>query len=106
MGYDPGRALYHFFIAPLTSLYGWSELMVKGAPLILIGVGLAIGFRANVWNIGAEGQLTMGAVAGGVVALAFWGEETALTLPLMRSEERRVGKECVSTCRSRWSPYH
>src|SRR3546814_4678151 len=47
MGYDPGRALYHFFIAPLTSLYGWSELMVKGAPLILIGVGLAIGFRAN-----------------------------------------------------------
>src|SRR3546814_15444180 len=57
--------------------------MVKGAPLILIGVGLAIGFRANVWNIGAEGQLTMGAVAGGVVAPAFWGEETALTLPLM-----------------------
>src|SRR3546814_20767517 len=57
--------------------------MVKVAPLILIGVGLAIGFRANVWNIGAEGQLTMGTVAGGVVALAFWGEETALTLPLM-----------------------
>jgi len=83
MGYDPLRALYYFFIAPLTSFYGWSELMVKGAPLILIGVGLAVGFRANVWNIGAEGQLTMGAVAGGVVALAFWGEETALTLPLM-----------------------
>ncbi|HMA13772.1 MAG: ABC transporter permease [Bacteroidota bacterium] len=83
MGYDPFRALYYFFVAPLTSLYGWSELFVKGAPLILIGVGLAIGFRANVWNIGAEGQLTMGAVAGGAVALAFWGEETALTLPLM-----------------------
>lgn len=83
MGYDPFRALYYFFVAPLTSLYGWSELMVKGAPLILIGVGLAVGFRANVWNIGAEGQLTMGAVAGGAVALAFWGEETALTLPLM-----------------------
>lgn len=83
MGYDPLRALYYFFIEPLTSLYGWSELMVKGAPLILIGVGLAIGFRANVWNIGAEGQLTIGAAAGGAVALAFWGEETALTLPLM-----------------------
>src|SRR3546814_3949867 len=89
MGYDPGRALYHFFIAPLTRLYGWSELMVKGAQLILIGVGLAIGFRANVWNIGAEGQLTMGAVAGGVVALAFWGEETALTLPLMCVADRK-----------------
>jgi len=83
MGYDPFLSLYHFFISPLLTLYGWSELFVKGAPLIMIGVGLAIGFRANVWNIGAEGQLTMGAVAGGAVALAFWGEETALTLPLM-----------------------
>ena len=43
---------------------------MKAAPLILIAVGLAIGFRANVWNIGAEGQLTMGALAGGSVALA------------------------------------
>jgi general nucleoside transport system permease protein len=57
--------------------------MVKAAPLILIGVGLAVGFRANVWNIGAEGQLTVGAIAGGCVALAFWGEEGAFTLPLM-----------------------
>ncbi|GAB4223965.1 MAG: ABC transporter permease [Kiloniellaceae bacterium] len=83
MGYDPFLSLYHFFISPLLTVYGLSELMVKAAPLIMIGVGLAIGFRANVWNIGAEGQLTMGAVAGGCVALAFWGEETALTLPLM-----------------------
>jgi simple sugar transport system permease protein len=83
MGHDPFLSLYHFFISPLQSLYGWSELFVKGAPLIMIGVGLAVGFRANVWNIGAEGQLTMGAIAGGVVALAFWGEETFLTLPLM-----------------------
>ncbi len=83
MGYDPFLSLYHFFVSPLLTVYGWSELMVKGAPLIMIGVGLAVGFRANVWNIGAEGQLTMGAVAGGAVALAFWGEETALTLPLM-----------------------
>jgi simple sugar transport system permease protein len=83
MGYDPFLSLYHFFISPLLTLYGWSELFVKGAPLILIGVGLAVGFRANVWNIGAEGQLTMGAVAGGCVALAFWGEESFITLPLM-----------------------
>ena len=83
MGHDPFLSLYHFFISPLQSLYGWSELFVKGAPLIMIGVGLAVGFRANVWNIGAEGQLTMGAIAGGVVALAFWGEESFVTLPLM-----------------------
>lgn len=83
MGYDPFLSLYHFFISPLLTLYGWSELFVKGAPLILIGVGLAVGFRANVWNIGAEGQLTVGAIAGGCVALAFWGEESFITLPLM-----------------------
>ena len=50
---------------------------MKAAPLILIAVGLAIGFRANVWNIGAEGQLTMGALAGGGVALASWGQARA-----------------------------
>lgn len=83
MGYDPFAGLFHFFVSPILSLYGLSELMLKAAPLILIGVGLAIGFRANVWNIGAEGQLTMGAVAGGGVALAFWGQEGFWILPLM-----------------------
>ncbi len=83
MGYDPFLSLYHFFVSPLLSFYGWSELMVKAAPLILIGVGLAVGFRANVWNIGAEGQLTVGAITGGVVALAVWGEEPVWILPVM-----------------------
>src|SRR3546814_17183820 len=64
MGYDPGRALYHFFIAPLTSIYGWSALTVKGAPLLLIGVGLALRLRAQVWNIDPGGNLTIGPVAG------------------------------------------
>ena len=83
MGYEPLSGLYHFFVSPLLSLYGLSELMLKAAPLIMIGVGLAIGFRANVWNIGAEGQLTVGAVAGGGIALAFWGSEGFWVLPLM-----------------------
>ena len=83
MGYDPLAALYHFFVSPVLSVYGLSELMVKAAPLIVIGVGLAIGFRANVWNIGAEGQLTIGAIVSGGVALVFWGEEGFWILPLM-----------------------
>lgn len=84
MGVDPALALYHFFISPLGSLWGVAELLLKAAPLIMIGVGLAIGFRANVWNIGAEGQLTVGALAGGSVALAFWGEGGGLhILPLV-----------------------
>jgi simple sugar transport system permease protein len=65
MGYDPFLGIYYFFISPLLSGYSLAELGLKASPLILIAVGLAIGFRANVWNIGAEGQLTMGAVAGG-----------------------------------------
>src|SRR5215213_9019438 len=83
MGYDPFKALISFFISPLLSGYQLAELGVKAAPLITIAVGLAIGFRANVWNIGAEGQLTMGAIAGGGVGLLFWGQEGGWILPLM-----------------------
>ena len=83
MGYDPLAALFHFFVSPLLTLYGLGELGVKATPLVLCAVGLAIGFRANVWNIGAEGQLTMGAIAGGGVALWFWGMEGGWILPLM-----------------------
>lgn len=83
LGHDPFESLYAFFISPLLSLYGLTELLVKGAPLILIAVGLAMGFRANVWNIGAEGQLTIGAIAGGGLALALWGEAGIWILPVI-----------------------
>ena len=83
LGFDPGRSLYIYFINPLTTVYGWSELAVKAVPLALIGVGLALGFRANVWNIGAEGQFTLGALAGGGVAIWFHDSESALLLPAM-----------------------
>jgi general nucleoside transport system permease protein len=56
LGKDPVRAMSLIFVAPLTSLKGWAELLVKATPLILMAVGLAVGFRANIWNIGAEGQ--------------------------------------------------
>ena len=69
LGKDPVAGLAVFFIEPMSTVRGWSELGVKVAPLLLIAVGLAICFRANVYNIGAEGQLVMGAVAGGAVAL-------------------------------------
>ena len=83
LGYAPLRALYELFVKPLLSVQGLTELALKASPLVMIGVGLAAGFRANVWNIGAEGQLTMGAVAGGGVALAFYGQDGAWVLPLM-----------------------
>lgn len=83
MGHDTGKAIHVFFILPVSDLYGASELLVKATPLILCAIGLAIGFRANIWNIGAEGQLTVGAIAGGGLALAFFESESALLLPAM-----------------------
>ncbi|HZA65573.1 MAG TPA: ABC transporter permease [Geminicoccaceae bacterium] len=83
MGHDPFAALYHFFVSPVLSTYGLAELAIKATPLVLIGVGLAIGFRAGVWNIGAEGQLTIGAIAGGGIALWAWEQDRAWILPAM-----------------------
>ena len=83
LGKNPLEALYAFFVAPLTSAYGWAELGVKAAPLILIGAALSIGFRAGVWNIGAEGQLTLGAICGGSIALWFYEVDSVFVLPLM-----------------------
>ncbi len=83
LGRDPWVALYTFFVKPVDSLYGVSELAIKAAPLLLCAIGLTVGFRGNVWNIGAEGQLTMGAIFGGGLALAFYGEEGPWLLPLM-----------------------
>jgi ABC-type uncharacterized transport system permease subunit len=83
MGKDPGLALYTFFVQPLTTVFGFTELLVKATPLVLIGVGLAIGFKSNVWNIGAEGQFAMGAVFGGGAALFCHNVENPLVLPLV-----------------------
>ena len=69
IGYDGLRAVTAIFITPLIEPQRWADLGVKAAPLIMIALGLALGFRANVWNIGAEGQYVMGAIAGTGVAL-------------------------------------
>ena len=83
LGADPVKAFETFFVEPISTLDGLAELCVKATPLVLIGVGLALGFQANVWNIGAEGQFTMGALAGGGLALAFYDQASALLLPAM-----------------------
>ena len=71
LGKDPIKGLLVFFWEPIKSGYALSELMVKATPLLLIALGLAVCFRANLWNIGAEGQFVMGAIfASGVALLA------------------------------------
>jgi simple sugar transport system permease protein len=82
-GINPAYALYVYFIEPVTSVWSIEQLIVKSAPLVLIGVGLAVCFTANVWNIGAEGQLTMGAVFGGMIPVFFPEWQSPLVLLFM-----------------------
>lgn len=69
LGKDPVRGLQAFFWEPIKSGYALGELVMKATPLLLVALGLAVCFRSNVWNIGAEGQFVMGAIAAGGLAL-------------------------------------
>jgi len=83
LGKNPAEGFKVFFLNPIRDLDAIAELLLKATPLMLIAVGLAVGFRANVWNIGAEGQFLTGAVAATGIALAFKGTHAAVLLPLM-----------------------
>ena len=77
------ESFHVFFIQPMETSYGWSELLIKACPLILIAEGLAIGFKARIYNIGAEGQLIIGALFGGGVAIYMDGSDSAWVIPAM-----------------------
>lgn len=83
IGYDGVGAVREIFFTPLTNSLKWQDLAVKASPLIIIGVGLSIGYRANVWNIGAEGQYIIGGLAATGVALLTQGMTGWWILPLM-----------------------
>jgi len=83
LGKNPIDALYSIFIEPLSEVWSLHELAIKAAPLMLIAVGLAVCFRSNNWNIGAEGQFIMGAIAGSILPVVFAGWQSPLVLPLM-----------------------
>ena len=83
IGKDAAAAMYAFFIEPLSSIDGLAELLLKASPICLIGLGLALAYRANVWNIGAEGQMLVGGVAASGVAIYFDGVTAWWVLALM-----------------------
>ncbi|HEY8594795.1 MAG TPA: ABC transporter permease [Devosiaceae bacterium] len=85
MGIDGVRAVKDIFLTPLLASYKWQDVAVKAAPLIIIGVGLSVGNRANVWNIGAEGQYIVGALAGAGVGLLTAGLSGWWVLPAIVS---------------------
>lgn len=83
IGIDPFRGIFVFFVEPLTNLWSVEELLVKAIPIVLIAVGLAFCYRSNNWNIGAEGQFTVGAIAGSALPILVPEFQNAATLPLM-----------------------
>ncbi|MGE5200288.1 MAG: ABC transporter permease [Rhodospirillaceae bacterium] len=83
LGKDPVQGLEIFLLKPWSGLRALTELGLKATPLILCALGLALAFRANVWNIGAEGQLIAGAIAGGAVALLATSGTSRAIVPLI-----------------------
>jgi len=86
LGKDPVEAIRTIFWDPLFgefSFYYRPQLLVKGAPLVLIAIGLSLGFKAGIWNIGAEGQYIVGAICGAGTGLAFYPMESWIIFPLM-----------------------
>ena len=87
LGKDPVEAVKTIFWSPIfdpnLASFARPQILVKAAPLILIAIGLSLGFKANIWNIGAEGQYIMGAIAGGAIALALYPLDAWWLFPLM-----------------------
>ncbi|CAN7334427.1 ABC transporter permease [Neorhizobium tomejilense] len=83
LGKNPVSALYSFFVEPLLEVWSLHELAIKAAPLILIAVGLSVCYRSNNWNIGAEGQFTIGAITGSILPVMYPAWHSPLILPLM-----------------------
>lgn len=81
---NPARAIFMIFKGSFGSWYGIKETVTKSIPLILIGSGLALAYKARFWNIGAESQLLAGAVAATWVGLN-WGPglPAIVIVPLM-----------------------
>lgn len=86
LGKDPLQSILTIFWEPLFgefAFYYRPQLLIKGAPLVLIAIGLSLGFKAGIWNIGAEGQYIMGALFGAGMGLAFYPVESVLIFPAM-----------------------
>lgn len=82
-GHNPLTGIWLFFLEPVTSLWGVEQLIIKATPLVVIALGLAVCYLSNNWNIGAEGQLTIGAIAGSMIPVLAPGFEGPLVLPAM-----------------------
>jgi len=83
LGVDPGATYLAIVAQPLSDAFGWSEVLVRSVPLVLVALGIAVAFRTGIFNIGAEGQLLMGVLASTATALALPGVPKLVLLPLV-----------------------
>ena len=86
LGKNPFEAIRMIFWDPVLGEFAYyyrGQILIKAAPLIMIALGLSFGFRAGIWNIGAEGQFIMGAVVGGATGLAMYPLDSAIVFPMM-----------------------
>lgn len=82
IGRDPLAVYQRFFTETLGTSYGWGQVLFKATPLMFTGLSAAIGFRAGLFNIGAEGQLTIGALLTAIVGYSLPGLPSLLLVPL------------------------
>ncbi len=80
---NPLQATYYFLLDPMSSRVKAIEVLVKATPLLLTGAAVAFAFAGGYWNIGAEGQLYMGAVAATAVGLQMEGQPAWVAIPLV-----------------------
>ena len=86
LGKNPFETIRTIFWDPIFgefAFYYRGQLLVKAGPLILIAIGLSLGFRAGIWNIGAEGQYIIGAIFGAGFGLAFFPSDSMFLFPGM-----------------------
>ncbi|MDP8996274.1 MAG: ABC transporter permease [Pseudomonadota bacterium] len=82
-GVEPLHGLYVYFVEPLSDEWSLEKLIVKATPLVMMAAGLALAYRANVWNIGAAGQLQIGALFAGLIPVYFSGWQDPSVMPAM-----------------------
>ncbi len=82
-GGNPIQAYKVMFTQPLKDQFGITEMLVRATPLMLVAVGVAISFRSGILNIGGEGQILIGAVAGAFIGLSFPDLPKFMLLPLI-----------------------
>lgn len=80
---DPVKAYGVMFTGPFSSKFGISETLVRAVPLLLVGLGIVISFRSGILNIGAEGQILIGAIAASAAATVFSQWPGVFLLPLV-----------------------